>query len=168
MRYDTEISEEKGLIPQLVSGSDVTPEQSAVLEPAMLYEGYQLDDSSILKLVHVSREGLPYKKFKIAESAFNLSKKQLADILHISDRTIDRIHKEKKRLTTSQTEKVLELSLLYEQGWEVFGDRSAFRKWLERPRYALGDKTPLSLLDTNYGIQTVKTLLGRIEHGIPA
>lgn len=162
-KYSTK---DKGLIPQLVSGGDITPEIQGVSEPALSYTQTPQGDSSYLKLIHVSRTGLSYKKFSIAERAFGLSKQELSRLLHISDRTLDRIHKDKKRLTTPQTERVLELSMLYEHGWECFGDRQNFRNWLDASYIPYGGITPLSLLDTTHGIEMVHTALGRIEHGI--
>lgn len=152
----------EGLIPQLVSGSDI------VLEPAISYNLNGLSDRSSLKLVHVSREGLSYEKFIIAQAAFQFTKQQLSNVLHISDRTLERIHKEKKRLSTPQTERILELSLLFEHGWECFGDKENFRDWLESPYLPYGGMTPLSLLDTTQGIDLIHTALGRIQHGVLA
>ncbi|MCC6587803.1 MAG: DUF2384 domain-containing protein [Bryobacterales bacterium] len=36
------------------------------------------------------------------------------------------------------------------------------QRWLERPNRALGSRTPLSMLDTKVGAETVETVLGRI------
>jgi len=152
----------EALIPQLVSGSDV------VSEPALAYNTPGLSAHSSLKLVHVSREGLSYPKFLIAIEAFQFTKQELSKVLHISDRTLERIHKEKKRLSTPQTERILELSLLFEHGWECFGDKSNFRAWLDDSYIPYGNVTPLSLLDTTQGIELVHNALGRIQHGIVA
>jgi len=148
------------LIPRLVSGSDV------VSEPAVAYNTPGLSARSSLKLVHVSRQGLSYKKFSIAATAFQFTKQELSKILHISDRTLERIHKEKKRLSTPQTERILELSLLFEHGWECFGHKDNFRQWLDDAYIPYGGVTPLSLLDTTQGIDLVHSALGRIQHGI--
>ena len=148
------------LIPELVSGSDV------VTEPAFAYNTNGLSDRSSLKLVHVSREGLSYAKFTIAINAFQFTKQELSKVLHISDRTLERIHKEKKRLSTPHTERILELSLLFEQGWECFNNKKHFRKWLDDTYIPYGGVTPLSLLDTKQGIDLVHTALGRMQHGI--
>lgn len=152
----------QGLIPQLVSGSDI------VSEPAVAYHSSGTHPRSSLKLVHVSREGLSYTKFLIALGAFQFTKQQLSAMLHISDRTLERIHKENKRLSTPQTERILELSVLFEHGWSCFGDKLSFRKWLDDSYIPYGGVTPLSLLDTTQGIDLVHKALGRIAHGILA
>lgn len=150
------------LIPQLVSGSDI------VSDPAVAYHTSGRSDRSSLKLVYVSREGLSYEKFSIALEAFQFTKQELSKILHISDRTLERIHKEKKRLSTPQTERILEVSLLFEHGWKCFGTKENFRLWLEDAYLPYGGVTPLSLLDTTQGIELIHKALGRIQHGVLA
>ncbi len=49
---------------------------------------------------------------------------------------------------------------------EVFGDSEKALRWLRRPNAALGNVTPIELLETPDGIQRVDMVLGRIEHGI--
>lgn len=49
---------------------------------------------------------------------------------------------------------------------EVFESEAAARSWLETPSGALGEVTPLSLLDSAHGRAAVLQLLGRIEHGV--
>jgi uncharacterized protein (DUF2384 family) len=49
---------------------------------------------------------------------------------------------------------------------EVFGTREKALKWLNTPVRSLGDRTPLSLLDTPEGVVQVEDTLGRVEHGV--
>lgn len=49
---------------------------------------------------------------------------------------------------------------------DVFGDPELAWKWLNRSNRALAHKTPLELMDTDAGFQSVVTILGRLEHGI--
>lgn len=49
---------------------------------------------------------------------------------------------------------------------EVFGTREKALRWLETPVPSLGDRTPLSLLNTPEGLTDVMDALGRIEHGV--
>lgn len=158
--YNTSVN----LVQNLVSGSDI--DISGVSEPAVIMRDTPVRDRSTLRLVHVSREGLSYPKFLLAVEAFDFSKQELAQLLHISERTLERIHKDKKRLSTPQTERILEVSILFEKGWDFFGSKEGFRKWLSIPNYAFENQTPLSMLDTKYGIDSVEILLDRLAHGI--
>ncbi|MFC4635352.1 antitoxin Xre/MbcA/ParS toxin-binding domain-containing protein [Dokdonia ponticola] len=164
MSDDTVYNTSENLVQNLVSGSDI--DISGVSEPAVIMGHTPVRDRSTLRLVHVSREGLSYPKFLLAVEAFDFSKQELAQLLHISERTLERIHKDKKRLSTPQTERILEVSILFEKGWDFFGSKEAFRKWLSIPNYAFENQTPLSMLDTKYGIDSVEVLLDRMAHGI--
>jgi putative toxin-antitoxin system antitoxin component (TIGR02293 family) len=48
----------------------------------------------------------------------------------------------------------------------VLGSRLAAQEWLTRPAVALDHKCPIDLLNDAPGIQSVKDLLTRIEHGV--
>jgi putative toxin-antitoxin system antitoxin component (TIGR02293 family) len=49
---------------------------------------------------------------------------------------------------------------------EVLGNRDKALRWLKAPVRSLGDRTPLSLLQSPDGIARVEDALGRIEHGV--
>jgi len=49
---------------------------------------------------------------------------------------------------------------------EVFGTREKALRWLNTPVRSLGDRTPLSLLDSPEGVVRVEDTLGRVEHGV--
>jgi putative toxin-antitoxin system antitoxin component (TIGR02293 family) len=69
------------------------------------------------------------------------------------------------RLVELQNEDAMqEVSNLVE---ETLGDREKAVRWLTKPHQELGDKMPLQLLQTEEGRQEVRTILGKIEHGIP-
>jgi putative toxin-antitoxin system antitoxin component (TIGR02293 family) len=52
------------------------------------------------------------------------------------------------------------------QAVSVFGTQKAAEEWLQHPSLALDQRTPLSLLSTPEGLGMVKTVLGRLEHGV--
>ena len=64
------------------------------------------------------------------------------------------------------TERMLELLRLYAIGEDTFGNLPAFRGWLGSPVPAFGNETPLSFLDTGFGIRMVATELERINYGV--
>jgi putative toxin-antitoxin system antitoxin component (TIGR02293 family) len=53
-----------------------------------------------------------------------------------------------------------------ERAEEVFEDGAHALAWLKTENSSLGDVTPLSLMDTDLGADTVLDILGRIEHGV--
>jgi len=58
---------------------------------------------------------------------------------------------------------IIEVSL---KGKEVFESELSFSVWLKIESIALGNKAPLTFLDSSFGIDLVKAELNRIEHGI--
>lgn len=126
------------------------------------------DDRSFVKLINATRKGLPYKSLRRAQNVMPFSTQEWAKILHVSTRSIDRLKKENKKLNSTQTEKLIEVTLLYDYGVDVFGTSDKFSKWLNRTNIALGGVEPKSILDTNQGIKAVKSELSKIEYGVLA
>lgn len=126
------------------------------------------DDKNYFTLVMATRNGLPYKSFENAQSLMPFSSQEWAEMLHISNRSLVRLKSDKKHLSRTQSEKLIEVTLLFDYGVDVFGSTEKFTKWLSRTNIALGGIVPKSLLDTNQGIKAVETALSRIEHGILA
>ena len=60
----------------------------------------------------------------------------------------------------------MRLARVVERAEEVFEDLDAALDWLKSPNAALAGATPLSLIDTDIGAQSVTDTLGRIEHGV--
>ena len=49
---------------------------------------------------------------------------------------------------------------------EVFGTREKALRWLRTPVRALGEHTPMSLLNSPEGLARVQDALGQVEHGV--
>ncbi len=58
------------------------------------------------------------------------------------------------------------ISTVVERATEVIGDRERALRWLGTPVRALNFATPISLLNSEEGLKSVLTILGRLEHGI--
>lgn len=76
------------------------------------------------------------------------------------------ISKENKSFDLPQSEKILEIALLFNRGVEVFGNLDRFIEWLGLENIVLRIIKPKSLLDSTFGINLLKEELTRIEHGI--
>ncbi|HEY0040749.1 MAG TPA: MbcA/ParS/Xre antitoxin family protein, partial [Flavisolibacter sp.] len=64
------------------------------------------------------------------------------------------------------SERIFLLADLYSYGYEAFENKENFNQWMKTGNRSLGGITPLSLLDTLYGLEEVKHLIGRIEYGV--
>ncbi|OPY60378.1 MAG: hypothetical protein A4E57_04475 [Syntrophorhabdaceae bacterium PtaU1.Bin034] len=89
----------------------------------------------------------------------------IAQLLLIHERTIRR-HPEDKAFDLATSERAIRLAQVTARGIEVFGSEEEFCEWLKEPIMAFGNKAPLTLMESIYGIDMVLKELGRIEHGI--
>ena len=89
----------------------------------------------------------------------------LSTILAVSRATL--INKKGgEKFDTPTSERILLLADTLAYGHSVFEDKERFNAWMKNGNKALGDKTPIEWMDTLYGIQEVKKLIGRIEYGV--
>lgn len=137
-------------------------------EPAIVLSYSGADDNNVLAIIDLVRNGISYKDFNQIADDTPFSLTEWANYLQLSERTIQRNQKEKKSFQPIQSERIVELSMLYKYGVEVFGDKHNFNIWLNSKSISLGGGTPKDLLDTTFGMSMVRDELGRIEHGILA
>ena len=79
--------------------------------------------------------------------------------------TLERRRKDKKPLTTEESDRLARIAKVFAFGVEVFGDEAKVRRFLERPHPMLDDKEPLEIaLATGPGADAVINLLGRAAY----
>jgi putative toxin-antitoxin system antitoxin component (TIGR02293 family) len=127
-----------------------------------------LENSDIYKLINVTRKGIDYNTFNEFTVSYPLNISTWSKILNMSERTIQRYRREKKRLDSIHTEKLLLIMLLFNKGVSVFGNISNFLAWINSKSIPLGGVKPIDLLDNSFGINMVKDELIKIEHGVLA
>ncbi|MEL6866129.1 MAG: antitoxin Xre/MbcA/ParS toxin-binding domain-containing protein [Bacteroidota bacterium] len=115
--------------------------------------------------IHLSRKGLSFKQLKEILKFANISLKQLASMISISERQLTR-YTDDKILKTDISAHLILITELYRFGYEVFEDQIKFQTWMNSEIRGLGYQKPINLLDTPFGIQDVKNELGRLEHGV--
>jgi putative toxin-antitoxin system antitoxin component (TIGR02293 family) len=111
------------------------------------------------------REGLPYSALEALQGALELSVKELSVVLGIPERTIAR-RKDEQHLTAAESDRLYRVARTLAHAASVLGTFEKARLWLKRPSRALGDETPLTLLDTDVGTRQVEETLLRIVYGI--
>lgn len=122
--------------------------------------------STPAELRHLLREGLPYAALERVTQALDVNVVSLSNFMAISERTLARRRKARKRLRPEESDRVYRLARILARATEVFSGSEKASRWLSRPNRALGGETPLSLLDTDAGTQEVEAVLGRIEDGV--
>jgi len=120
---------------------------------------------SALQWVSVIRQGLPTSAVDALAKTIRITQAELATALAIPGRTLARRKKE-GLLNSEESAKLVRLARVAERAEEVFEDLDAALDWLKSANAALSGATPLSLLDTDVGAETVLDTLGRIEHGV--
>ncbi|NEU06874.1 DUF2384 domain-containing protein [Flavihumibacter sp. R14] len=141
-------------------------DKSILNDAAISYQS--LGNKNISALIATVRRGISFSSFTsiVRKSPFNIT--EWSSFLHLSERTMQRYKKEEKTFDPIHSEKILEITLLYRKGVEVFGDSGKFDAWLDANNIALGNVKPKELLDSTFGIHLLKDELGRIEYGVLA
>lgn len=121
---------------------------------------------SRLEMIQQVQEGLPPTAFEQLSEVTGVSADELAELVHISRRTVARRKERDEPLDPATSERLIRLALLYAKVVEVIGDEPMSRQWLRTPREAFFGKTPLELLQTELGAREVEDLLLRVEHGV--
>ena len=120
---------------------------------------------SSLDWVEIIREGIPVAAIESILSAVRLSQAELARALGIPERTLAR-RKREGVLNSEESCKLLRFARVVSRASGVFDDPVTAVNWLKVPNAALGGNAPLSLVDTDMGIESVLDTLGRVEHGV--
>lgn len=107
-----------------------------------------------------------FNNFKKVASKTDFTQKEWSDILHISERTLQRYSKENTAFSFSVTDRILQINKVFERGLEVFGSYEKFNLWLRGEPYMLEGRLSINSLASFEGINNVLTQVGRIEHGI--
>ena len=120
---------------------------------------------SVIQKIEFVRNGVT-KKFlvKIKEKT-DLDYDKLAKVLSVGRATL--INKNGNTpFNVPLSDRIVGLADLYEYGYQVFGDVENFNHWMLTPNRALGGVKPYDLIDTQYGKDEVKHLIGRIAYGV--
>lgn len=118
-----------------------------------------------MDMIELSDKGVTKDALLHLAAYLNLSVSQMAKLLPITERTIQR-YSRTQRFNRVVSEQVLQIAEVAARGAEVFGDREKLLSWMNTSSTALGNRTPASLLSSRFGTEMVLDELGRVEHGI--
>jgi len=111
------------------------------------------------------RQGLPSASVDALVRSTRITQAELAHALAIPERTLAR-RKREGALSPEESAKFVRFARVVERAEAVFEDTGGALSWLQSANAALGGVTPMSLLDTDIGADSVMDTLGRIEHGV--
>lgn len=115
--------------------------------------------------VSAIRAGIPSAAVDSLAARIRVTQFEFAAALGIPERTLVRRKKEGV-LSSEESAKLVRVARVVERAEAVFGDFDVALDWLKSANAALAGVTPLSLLDTEIGAESVTDTLGRIEHGV--
>jgi putative toxin-antitoxin system antitoxin component (TIGR02293 family) len=112
-----------------------------------------------------AKSGITKESLVSFKQVINIDYDHLSAILGTTKTTL---HKKqgKEVFSASISEKAIALMDLYRYGYEVFEDPIKFNKWVLTNNRALGNRTPLEVMDTIFGIDEIKNIITRIEYGV--
>ena len=108
----------------------------------------------------------PYRKFEKIAVLIPFTQKEWANILHLSERTLQRYSKDNSSFEGIYVDRILQIEQMIELGLETFTDANAFYKWLHKEKNVLGRLLNFESLYSIQGIQDVTDQLGRIQYGV--
>lgn len=119
----------------------------------------------VMDWIPLVRRGLPSASVDALVRMTRITRSELAHALAIPERTLAR-RKREGVLSPEESAKFVRFARVVERAESVFEDTDNALGWLQSPNASLGGVTPLSLLDTDIGADSVLDTLGRIEHGV--
>lgn len=117
-------------------------------------------------LVEVTRKGLPANILPMIAGEISMDRAAVARVAGISGRTLSRRIATRSLLTAEESDRMVRLARVLAFANETLGDRAKVSHWLQTPNAALDGKRPFDLLDTDAGVRSVETVLGRIAYGV--
>ena len=109
-----------------------------------------------------------YSEFKKISDKVELTQKEWSEILHISERTLQRYAKDNSAFNFSLIDRILLIDKVFKKGIEVFGNVIDFITWLKNDPVSIEGELGLHSLVSFDGVTKVLNQLGRIEYGILA
>lgn len=134
---------------------DQIPSENMLQEPFAVYgnNNNQLKDFT-------------YNHFKKVAEKVPFTQAEWANILHVSERTLQRYSKDNHSFAPINAERIVLIEKVLQQAKLTFGSTDKFYDWIKREPYMMEGNLSVQSLSTFEGIQNVLTQLGRIQHGI--
>jgi putative toxin-antitoxin system antitoxin component (TIGR02293 family) len=139
-----------------------------VEDAEVYYRAYNPMFNTNYNLVINARKGVDTKIFYDILVLSGLEKDRLANMFHLSLKTIMRYSQSNKNLDMTTSEQALKIVALFKKGNDVFGSLQIFRNWLAKPQFGLGRQVPFQLMESSLGIDLISDELSRIEYGATA
>jgi putative toxin-antitoxin system antitoxin component (TIGR02293 family) len=115
--------------------------------------------------IKLIRSGLHARMVDDMVAYLDVPKNVIFRVLHTPESTAHRLIRDNRALDSAASERVVRVADITRIAEATFGGRNPARRWLQSPNLALGDVTPLSMLDTEPGASEVRRILSSINYG---
>ena len=115
---------------------------------------------------NISLTDFTYEDFKKVADKIPFTQAEWSEILHISERTLQRYAKDNHLFAPINAERILLINKVLAEAKITFGKNEKFYEWIKRNPYMMEGNLSVQSLSTYEGIQNVITQLGRIQQGI--
>lgn len=123
-------------------------------------------EPEVLYLTQEKSDIFTIESFQALSQKLLFTQLEWADILHISDRTLQRYLKENKPFEGLFAEHLYQLDNMSDLGLTVFPNAKNLEEWLRKPKNVLGKVLDFSTLQSFWGVKLISNELGRIEYGV--
>lgn len=120
-----------------------------------------------IKQIRLTKE-FTFSEFKKIADKVELTQKEWSDVLHISERTLQRYAKDNSAFNFSVMDRIFLVDKVIKKGADVFGTANDFIIWLKQEPSSIEGKLDFGSLASFNGNAKILNQLGRIEHGILA
>jgi putative toxin-antitoxin system antitoxin component (TIGR02293 family) len=119
------------------------------------------------QLILLTRAGLPTRALSAVGTGLGFAGNQVASLVGASTASVSRwLSHPQGRLSLEISDRLLRLARILALAEDTLGTAAKAAHWITTPNRALGDDTPLSLLDTDLGAREVEATLGRLASGV--
>ncbi len=117
------------------------------------------------ELHDLAEKGVAVTDLKTFMREFQLTQKQMALLLGISDKTLFNLLKG-NRLDLAASDRFLLVQDVFREGAEALMSKNTFQQWLHKPHYYFEGKAPMAIMTTINGLEAVREELIRTKYGV--
>jgi putative toxin-antitoxin system antitoxin component (TIGR02293 family) len=109
--------------------------------------------------------GLPLSTLEEFSAYSGIAVKDLLEVV-IPARTLKHRRQKKEPLNLDESDRLARVGRLYELAVKVFGDPEKAKRWLTKSKMRFEERSPLTMMHTDFGGRMVEEMLIQIDEGM--
>lgn len=135
-------------------------DKNVVSEPSVAYQPMQ----AMPRMVQA--QGFTYTRFLKISATVPFTLKNWANILHLSERTLQRYAQSNTTFEGIYVDRILHIEQLLQLGLQTFVNPNAFYEWLKKDKIVMGQVVNFESLYSTQGIQDTINQVGRTLYNV--